>query len=291
MRRRVPGRRAWTTHRPGSRSARAIRASHRAAPPSRPRSTPSPLDPTFGLIKRRSRARRTNSGRSTRRPATSSVRRAASTRVHGTDRRRSRRSAGVKRRRQLGPPHHLEESLLAELPRHARQDRARIEAVEEPVERPARRGADVLDTEVAVDDVDGHVAEAHVRPAPGGDPSPCPARPGCRPRGTPRRDAGPRCSRRRDGRPPRRRPRAGVSGRAAGRPSAPSAPPGPGGREDRRAHAPPGRCTRGERPPPAGSGRRPRGCRARRDPWRSSRRAPARARRAVALRGPRRGGS
>ena len=197
MGRRVPGRRAWTTHRPGSRSARAIRASHRAAPPSRPRSTPSPLDPTFGLIRRRSRARRTNSGRSTRRPARSSVRRAPSTRVHGTARRRSRRSAGVKRGAELGPPHALEEPLLAEFPRHARQGRAGIEAVEEAVEPPARRGADVLERRGRGRRRRRPRRGGARRPAPGGDPSPCPARRGCRPRGTPRRDAGPRCSRRR----------------------------------------------------------------------------------------------
>ena len=69
MGRRVPGRRAWTTQRPGSRRARVIRASHRVDPASSPRSTPVPLDPTLGLIRSRARSRRTNSGRSTRCPA------------------------------------------------------------------------------------------------------------------------------------------------------------------------------------------------------------------------------
>ena len=34
---------------------------------------------------------------------------------------------------------------MAELPRHARQDRAGIEAVEEVVERPTRGGPEILE--------------------------------------------------------------------------------------------------------------------------------------------------
>ena len=166
MSRRVPGRRAWTTHRPGSRRARAIRASHRAGPPSRPRSTPAPLDPTFGLIRRRSRARRTNSGRSTRRPATSSVRRAPSTRVHGTDRRSSRRSAGVKRRASSGRPMHSRSPFWLNSPATPGRTAPASKRSRKPAERPPRRAPDVLETEVAVDDVDGHVAEAHAPPHP-----------------------------------------------------------------------------------------------------------------------------
>jgi hypothetical protein len=83
--------------------------------------------------------------------------------------------------RQFGPAENLEKPLMAELPRHARKDRARIEAVEEGVERPDRGGPEILEAQIAIDDVDRHVPKPHTAsttpelggdPVLGGDPSP-----------------------------------------------------------------------------------------------------------------------
>ena len=75
--------------------------------------------------------------------------------------------------RQFGAAENLEKPLMAELPRHARQDRAGIEAVEEGVERPARGGPEIFEAQIAIDDVDGHVPKPHtasITPELGGDP-------------------------------------------------------------------------------------------------------------------------
>ena len=67
-------------------------------------------------------------------------------------------------RGEFGAHEALEEALLAELGRDARKGGAGVEAVQKAVEAPARRLAEVLETEVAVDDVDGEIAEPHAVP-------------------------------------------------------------------------------------------------------------------------------
>src|SRR5262249_22681081 len=56
------------------------------------------------------------------------------------------------------------EALLCEFARHPRHARANVEAIEEPLEAPTGRWPDVLEREVAVDDVNREAPESHAGP-------------------------------------------------------------------------------------------------------------------------------
>ena len=238
-----------------------IRASHRVAPASRPRSTPAPLDPTLGLMTRPARPRRTNSGRSIRCPAGSSVRRPPRTRVHGTARRKRRRSDGAKRGASSGRPRTSRSPLWLNSPatpgriRRHRSGRGSCQAPDPRGSRDPRSLGRDKRCRRACPEAEHRLDHAGARWR-------SPARRGSRPRGTLPLGAGPRCSRQRGRHPPRRPPREGGGAPGAARQPGPTARRAPGGRAGRRAHAPRVRCRRAERPPSAGYGRLRHGCKA-----------------------------